>query len=124
VPFSPAEIRVVAAAFAEMVAAADILIHACAILPNHMHVVMARGGNSYERTINRLKGRSAQRIREARGWSCAARRRERVAVWTQGYWSRYIDHPAQMERAIAYVRANPVRGGLPPQRWGFVDSDV
>ena len=100
--------------------AMELNILACAILANHVHLVTERHATSYERITNRLKGQSAQRIREARNLPVAENSRDRVAVWTQGYWVRYINDTAHMERTLAYVRNNPVRSGLGVQEWSFV----
>ncbi|MBN2561081.1 MAG: transposase [Phycisphaerae bacterium] len=123
VQLTKSEILVVAEAFAEAEASTKLEIRACAILPNHVHVVVGRGADTYERTVNRLKGRSAQRIREARHYPAPTNRRQRVPIWTEGYWVRYIDHLEQMECAVNYVRNNPIREGLLPQHWGFVRGD-
>ena len=115
-----ADIDAVGAAFAETAAQMELPVHACAVLPNHAHMVVGRGPLAYERIVNRLKGRSAQRVRETRGLTVASQRAQRAPVWTQGYWVRYIDHLEQMQLAIDYVNRNPVRDGLGQQKWTFI----
>jgi len=112
------EIRMVGGAFAEVVEAVLLEVHACAIMPNHVHVVVGRHAESYERMVSRLKARASQKIREVRGIRATDVRRERVPIWTEGYWVRYIDNVEQMDRVIDYVNRNP--GPDRPQRWSFV----
>lgn len=112
------EIKTASEAFAEVVEAVRLEMYACAIMPNHVHVVVGRHAESYERMVSRLKARSSQRVREARGIATANRRTDRVPIWTEGYWVRYIDNAEQMERVIDYVNRNP--GPDRPQRWSFV----
>lgn len=123
VQLAESEICVVAAAFAEVAASAGLEILACAILSNHVHVAVERHFEPYERIVDRLKGRSSQRVRESRHLPRALERRQRVPIWTQGYWVRYVNSPEQMEYAVRYVRNNPVREGRPLQDWGFVCTD-
>jgi len=122
VVLTEAERAAVAGAFTEVVSATDLAVYACAILADHVHILIERHADSYERVINRLKGRSSQRVRESRGLAVAEDRRSRVPIWSQGYWSRYIDNLDQMECAINYVKQNPVKAGLGVQEWQFVQE--
>jgi REP element-mobilizing transposase RayT len=114
------EMQDVGRAFAEVGVTTELSIGACAILPNHVHLVCERANVSHERLVNRLKGRSAQFVREGRGIPYSKERRYRVPIWTQGYWVRFIDDASQMECAIRYVEDNPVCEGLGRQEWCFV----
>ncbi len=116
------EIALVGNVFTESVSSTGVEFYACAVLANHVHVVAGRHEEGYERILSRLKGRSSQRIRQARGLAVVQDRKDRVPIWTQGYWSRYIDHLSQMECAIEYVRKNPVREGMGVQKWGFISE--
>ncbi len=99
----PPERRLVADTFGEITSAIDLTIRACAILTNHVHIVFERPRTSFERVVNRLKGRSSQTIRTSRGIPGTIDRRERVPIWSQGYWCRYIDNEGYLARAIRYV---------------------
>ncbi len=120
VHLSEGEINGAGRALGEVARTIQLDILACAILSNHVHLVVARHNDTYERIVNRLKGNSSQAVRELRGIPVATDRRDRVPIWTEGYWCRYINSIPQMERAIEYVQKNPVREGLGPQRWEFV----
>ncbi len=123
VQLTKSEVFVVATAFADVAASAALEVLACAILANHVHVVIERNHSTYERIVNHLKGRSSQWVRKARHLPPAVSRRRRVPIWTEGYWVRYIDHIEQMACAVRYVRNNPIREGLPAQNWDFVRSE-
>ncbi len=47
---------------------------------------------------------------------------ERVPIWTQGYWVRFVNDETQMDNVISYVRNNGHREGREFQEWGFVTS--
>jgi REP element-mobilizing transposase RayT len=111
-------------AFAEIVATTTIPVHACAIMRNHVHIVVGRHDIPYERMANRLKGRSSQLIRTHRGLTVAENRGDRIPVWTQGYWVKYIDALGQMECVIEYVNQNPIDDGLGIQKWSFVEDFI
>ena len=118
VTLTSAEIEVVGAAFAEVVAAVELRMWACAVMTNHIHVVIERHGLSFERIVNRLKGRSAERVRVSRGYPLAQDRAERVPIWANGYWVRYIDTAGRMEQVMGYVKRNVGEGR--EQKWEFV----
>jgi len=114
------EIDAVGAVFGEIVTSSGWVAAACAILSNHVHLLVMRNQTPFERMVNRLKGRSAQRVRELRGIQVANDRRSRVPIWTQGYWVRFIPDVMQMDSVIDYVRRNGFRKDRGFQEWGFV----
>jgi REP element-mobilizing transposase RayT len=116
----PSEFDVAAQGFAEIVNKWNLWVLALAVLPHHVHILARRHWQTYERVVNALKGKSAQRVREGRGIPYAARRSERVPIWTIGYWVRYVPDEVVAEGVAAYIEENPVKHGLPPQKWAFV----
>ena len=40
--------------------------------------------------------------------------------WADGEWIVFLDSTADIERAIRCVEGNPIKEGLPAQRWNFV----
>jgi len=122
VVLATAELKVVGEAFAEVAGRWNVGVLACAVLPDHAHLLVGRCASSHERLVNALKGRSSQRIREHRGIRPAVRRSERVPIWTVGYWVRYVPSAVACEQTAQYIDENPVKHGLPAQRWGFVEA--
>jgi len=90
-------------------------IHALAILPDHVHLVVGRHDRDVRRILAHLKRRSRQQIQDAGLWFDDGR-----PVWSEGGWHVYLDSPEAVQRAIGYVNANPQRSGLRTQRWSFV----
>ncbi len=114
------EIVLVGTAFEEVLIGKGVCTLGCAIMRDHVHVLVRRPDCSHERLVSALKGRSAQRVRAHRGIPIAARRSERVPIWTVGYWVRYVPKVDVAEGVARYIEENPPRHGLPVQRWGFV----
>jgi hypothetical protein len=42
------------------------------------------------------------------------------SVWVQHGWNVYLNTAEEIERAVEYDQKNPMKSGLPPQRWSFV----
>ena len=97
-------------------------IWACAIIPEHMHLVIARHRYSIERIANLLKGETTKAIKIAGVHPLAAFAIEgrMPRMWTENQWAPFLDDEAAIEAAIHYVEQNPVREGKPTQRWSFV----
>jgi hypothetical protein len=41
-------------------------------------------------------------------------------VWVQHGWNVFLNNDEEIERAIEYDRNNPMKMGLAPQDWWFV----
>jgi REP element-mobilizing transposase RayT len=91
------------------------VVHACSILPEHVHVVIAGHERRVTRIAGHLKARATRRLRSDGLWSFPDR-----PVWAQGCWRVFLNTPDDVKRAIAYVKENPVKEGKPKQNWGFV----
>jgi len=90
-------------------------IHACSILPEHVHLVVGRHERTIGRIIGHFKARATRQMRSERLWKHEGR-----SPWASGAWKVFLDRPHPIHRAVEYVRRNPEREGLPPQRWWFV----
>jgi REP element-mobilizing transposase RayT len=88
---------------------------ACAILPEHVHLVMGATARTPRRVIAHLKTRAIQQLVADSLWSGPD-----VPAWSRGCWVVYLDNDADLHRAIAYVEKNPSKEGKPRQRWSFV----
>jgi REP element-mobilizing transposase RayT len=122
VEFSGVQARAIARGFGDAVARADIVIHACAILPEHVHLVVARHRHSIQQLVNFLKGSaSRQLLREGLHPFVGLRCADGVlpSVWASQYWKVFIDDPEHLSAAVSYVRRNPVKEGMVGQRWWF-----
>ena len=109
--------------FARAVAESGYLIHACSILPEHIHMVVARHQRRIERIVGHLKARATQQLRADGVHPLAAFAREAGAPpspWGRRGWNVYLDSVEGVLRAIGYVRENPSKEGRPRQEWSFV----
>lgn len=90
-------------------------IHACAIMPDHVHIIVGRVDREIGRVIGHLKTRARQAMIAEGVWPVQG-----SPVWAKQGWHVFLDSDEAVRRAIAYVEQNPIRVGLPRQRWSFV----
>ncbi|MFG0329752.1 MAG: hypothetical protein ACF8PN_07635 [Phycisphaerales bacterium] len=124
--------RAVARGFARCVHRTNTIMHACAIMPDHIHLVIARTRTrrlTNDQLVIALKADATRRLRSENihplhAYAFADPRRSgtlRVPkCFARGHWTVYLNTPADLRRAIAYVENNPIKDGLRPQRWTFV----
>lgn len=96
---------------------------ACAVLPDHAHLVLARAERPIEETARRLKAAATKRLaaegmHPLAGFATASGKLPKP--WTRGEWKVFLDSPDDVRRAVRYVEDNPVKAGMPRQRWSFV----
>jgi len=118
-----AQARAVGRGFAQAVAEGNYTIHACSVLHEHVHLVVAAHDRPFERITAHLKARATQQLR-AEGlhpFQHHAGPGESVPTpWAQGLWKVYCFDTDHVGNAIRYVEQNPAREGERPQRWRFV----
>jgi hypothetical protein len=108
-------VHIVAESFGGVIGAERYTCYACAIMPDHVHVLIRKHRHSAEEMIAILQYASRWSLIEA-GF-----RPGDHPVWTGGGgWSVFLDHPDEIERTIPYIEANPAKIGLPAQSWPFV----
>lgn len=123
VTFNGFQARAVGRGFSECVMIANFVVWACAILPDHAHLMIASHRLSPDRIAKLLKGGSTRRLVQEKIHPLAAypmRAGRMPNAWARGQWKVFLDTPADVCRAVAYVEANSAKQGLPPQRWTFV----
>ncbi len=108
-------VEIVASAFARVIAEYKYTSYACAIMPDHVHILIRKHKHSAEEMIESLQNAARWALIEARLWPSDH------PVWTAGGgWKVFLDHPDEVERTIPYIENNPIRIGLPRQCWPFV----
>jgi REP element-mobilizing transposase RayT len=123
VQFSSHQIRTIGDGFA--LAAADLRldVYACSIMPDHVHLVTARNQSTAEYAAGFFKRAATRRLtvedvhplrhcRQASGRT--------PSPWVVGGWYVYLNSPPEVLSRIRYVEQNPVKAGMPPQKWPFV----
>lgn len=114
--FDEAAREEVAVAFAEVIARERYTCYACAIMPDHVHILIRKHKHSAEDMIDALKVQSRLRL-SARGLRSLTH-----PTWTAGLgWRVFLDHPDEIRRTIRSIEHNPRPLGLPMQRWPFIE---
>lgn len=112
--FDSRQITSIADGFAVACAEADFRVLACAIMPDHVHIVTRRHPRDIEMVIGHLRSRATKQL----GLDGL---RPDQPIWAKKSWNRYLDTP-DISNAITYVHDNPRRAGMGPQNWPFVES--
>ena len=88
---------------------------ACAVMPDHVHIVIRKHKHQAEDMAENLIRSSRTRLIEA------GQRAATHPTWLAGHgWKVFLDHPEEVRRTIRYVEQNPIKMGLPAQTWDFV----
>ncbi len=116
VQFSGRQALAIAQGFDKARTESGYAIHACSILPEHVHLVVGRHQRKVERVVGHLKTRATQRLAAERLWPTDKR-----PAWAELCWKVFLNTPKDVARAIEYVGENSVKEGKPPQRWSFVE---
>ncbi len=123
VRFTGVQAQAVGRGFAGAVVEGSYVVHACCILPDHVHLVIASHDRSFEHITRHLKGRASQSLRESglHPLDQFADPEGRVpSCWSGGLWKVYADTDEEVLRMIDYVDRNPGKEGKPQQQWSFV----
>jgi REP element-mobilizing transposase RayT len=116
VHFTGPQAREIARGFGSVVARCGYVVYAAAILPQHVHMVIARSGVRAEQMLRRFKQAATQQLRQAGLDPMDGL----ASPWARDCWKVFLDDAASVRQAIRYVEANPEREGKPMQRWSFV----
>ncbi|MCY2924748.1 MAG: hypothetical protein NT031_04800 [Planctomycetota bacterium] len=84
------------------------VVHACAIMNDHVHLVVRRGGHRIEYLVGQFKANA----------TCSLRLR--LTPWATGSWRVFLDDEETVRAAVRYVEANPTSAGWGEQRWEWV----
>jgi REP element-mobilizing transposase RayT len=120
-----AQIASAARGFANSVEKSRLTIWACSILPEHVHLVIARCRYKVEQAVNLLKGEATKQLLTDNLHPLASHRdfRGRVPTpWAANCWKVFLNDEPHIDHAIAYVEDNPEkeRPPRPRQHWPFV----
>jgi RNA polymerase sigma-70 factor (ECF subfamily) len=100
--FGEQERQQIGSAFAEVIAAERYTCYACAIMPDHVHVLLRKHKHSAETMIEALKQGSRARLIEKQF------RLVEHPTWTEGGWKVFLEHPDEVRRTICYIEKNPL----------------
>lgn len=121
VRFNGMQARAIGRGLASYVAKSGTAVWACAILPDHVHLVLGARRLSGHQLAVQVKGAATRQL-TAEGIhpfrTEATRRPSRC--FARGEWCVFLDAEEEVRRAIRYVEENPLKEGLPPQHWSAV----
>lgn len=115
--------RAVARGIAAICPKVQLVIHACAIMPDHVHVVVARHPFDGDQIMACLKRAGTRGMNEAGLHPLHSYPRASGKLpcpWAAGGRKVFLKTAADMVGRIRYVEQNPIRAGFKPQRWSFV----
>jgi REP-associated tyrosine transposase len=113
--FNEEERVLIGEAFGDAIAREKYTCYACAVMPDHVHILIRKHRHTAEEISENLRCASRAKLVEAN------RREPNHPTWVGGTpWSEFVDHPDNLRRTIAYIERNPIKIGLPEQRWPFV----
>ena len=99
---------IVAAGFAAVVLRLGVEVPACAIMNDHIHLLVLHSKYSIEYLVNQFKGAATKALNL------------KQSSWTRGCWKVFIDSEEMLKIAVKYINANPAKSGLAAQNWDFV----
>ena len=100
--------------FANAVRKSRYTIWACSILPEHVHMVIARHSYEVEKICILLKGEATKQLKKQmlHPQTRHVAGGEKVpSMWAEKVWKVYLDSEESIENAIRYVEDNPVKEG-------------
>jgi REP element-mobilizing transposase RayT len=100
--------------FAAAVGEGSYRVYACAILPEHVHLVIGAGSHRIRAVVGHFRSRATHVLRQQQLWN------DDRPLWGAHGWNVYRESVAAVERAIRYVNENPRKEGKKRQHWSFV----
>ena len=112
--FSDDEILVLGDAFAEVVRKTGYTCYACAIMPDHVHLLIRKHRDKAEQMIEHFQDASRKAL------FAQGRRSTEHPVWGGPGWKIHLESRADIQRVIKYIDDNPIKARRPRQNWEFV----
>jgi len=112
--FSIQDFSAISDSLAETIDEQHYTCYACAIMPDHVHILIRKHKHTAEQMIGYFQHGSRIRLR------AAGVRAAEHPVWGGRGWKVFLDSPADIRRTIRYIESNPVKWRLPRQQWPFV----
>ena len=113
----------VADGFVNAIKKSQLKMWACSILPQHVHLVLARHRFKVEYIVGLLKGEATKSLRLANIHPLSSFADGRGKIPTPRNVKSYhgfLESEQEIDDAIAYVDENPVKEGKKRQAWAFV----
>jgi REP element-mobilizing transposase RayT len=111
--FDSAKRQALSEAFAQVIAKV-YPVWACAICSNHVHFCIRAHRDSAEQMWARLAGAGMEAMRQFPDIA------PDHPVWSAAPWKVFLYTPVEVGDRVGYIERNPVKEGLAPQHWPFV----
>jgi len=121
--FNGIQARAIARGFFKALEAAGYTCWACAVMPDHAHVVIQNHTHPAGRILGHLKREATLRLITEQRHPMTQYTPEGYApptCWAAKGWKVFLETPQDVRRAIRYVEQNPVKDGKRLQHWSFV----
>jgi REP element-mobilizing transposase RayT len=112
--FTDEDIALLAQCFGQVIQDRRYTCYACALMPDHVHLLIRRHRDWAEVMIECFQEASRQAL------IAAGRRAPTHPVWGGPGWKVFLNTRQDMERIVRYIRENPVKAGRAEQQWEFV----
>jgi REP element-mobilizing transposase RayT len=115
--FNDEQRSIIAQAFGEVIEREQYTCYACAVMPDHTHILIRKHKHTAEEMGDNLRQASRAKL------VAVGHRESTHPTWVGGsVWSVFLDHPDEVRRTIGYIERNPIKIGLPAQKWSFVQD--
>jgi REP element-mobilizing transposase RayT len=104
----------IGAAFAKVIQQHNYTCYGCAVMSDHVHLLIRKHRDLAETMIEHLQNASREAVLGPGG------RAPDHPVWGGPGWKVYLDSLEDMWRTVKYIRDNPLKVGRPEQQWPFV----
>ncbi len=101
-------------AIRDLVEEHGVIVWACAVMPNHVHLLAARHVMTPAKIVAYCRSRASRRLHAAGLW------RTDRPIWGKGKWTVELETPHEICTRVTYINRNPREAGLPDQHWSFV----
>ena len=109
------QIQLVGNGFSQAIQDSGYIVYACAVMPTHVHIVVARHEYEAVKIMKHFKTRATQHLKWVSAQTFSGRTCS-PSPWQHRGWVVFIDTEAHLRATINYVE----RHYAPPQAWEFV----
>jgi REP element-mobilizing transposase RayT len=125
VQFTGLQARAVGRGFANYIAKSGVTVWACAVMPDHAHLVIARHDYPIEQVGNLIKGEATRQLRAEKLHPFEAHAKPDGTVppcFARKWWAVFLFTEERVLATIDYVNRNPIPAGFKSQTamWKFV----
>jgi REP element-mobilizing transposase RayT len=125
VRFTGIQARAIARGFGCCISRTHARIHACAILPNHVHMVIARHNYAIEKLVGFLKADATRSLLDEGIHPFSKFKNTDGSVptcWGRGSRKIFLNSIEEIRNRIQYVAKNPLKEGKRKQNWSFLTA--